>query len=102
MSPTPHSSRLDWLIGRSVAGAFVVLAFSMLLFDLALLPFPGYFIIVGFDILEVTLGSAGSNYSTFFACYLYGLAILMGNLYRLLKSASASDRTSPDPTNHAR
>ncbi|WP_227377461.1 hypothetical protein [Haladaptatus halobius] len=34
---------------------------------------PGYLLIVGFDLLEVTFGSAGANYDVLFGAYLLGL-----------------------------
>ncbi|WP_227377913.1 hypothetical protein [Haladaptatus halobius] len=53
------------------------------------LQIPGYLLIVGFDVLEVTFGSAGANYYLLFALYLMGLGILGALLaHRLRERAS--------------
>ena len=52
------------------------------LYGLSYIPFqplqiPGYLLILGFDLLEGSVGSTGANYDLVFAAYLVGLSLLV-------------------------
>lgn len=79
--------RLKWLIGREVAGTFLVmlLLVSVMAFvPVRLLQIPGYLVLAGFMLIRNAMvpGLSDSAYTVSVALYLYGLAILVGNLYR--------------------
>ncbi|KTG17181.1 hypothetical protein [Haloferax profundi] len=40
------------------------------------LQIPTYLLVVGFDLIELTFGSAGSNYDLLFAAYIVGLGVV--------------------------
>lgn len=53
---------------------------------------PGYLLIVAFDLLEVTFGSAGSNYDALFATYILALGVAAGGVgYALRRRAGSTD-----------
>lgn len=80
-------ARLDWLIGREVAGAFlaVLLLVSMMAFlPVRFLQIPGYLVLSRYMWIRnsMVLGLSGSAYTVSVAIYLYVVAMLFGNLYR--------------------
>lgn len=50
------------------------------------LQIPGYLLIVGFDMLEVTFGSAGTYFDVLFAAYLLGLGLVGAVLVHALRT----------------
>lgn len=53
---------------------------------------PGYLLIVGFDLLEAVVGSAGSFYQLFFALYILGLGLIGGlAAHGIRRAADATD-----------
>lgn len=69
-----------------VATAVVVGLYGLAFVELQPVQIPGYLLIVGFDILEATFGSAGSNYDVLFYAYLVGLGVLGGALSHSLRT----------------
>lgn len=71
-------SRRQRAFVRDAAVATLVLVLMYVLMDVQFVPLqiPGYLLIVGFDLLEVTFGSAGTAYQVLFAAYLVGLGIV--------------------------
>lgn len=85
---TPAARRGDWLIGREVASAFLVvllLVTVMAVAQASVLQIPGCLVLVGFELVQNPLfpGLSGSAFTAAVAIYLYGLAVVLGNLYRL-------------------
>jgi hypothetical protein len=72
----------DVVVSTAVVGGLYGLAFV----EFQPVQIPGYLLIVGFDILEATLGSAGSNYDVLFYVYLVGLGVLGGALSHVLRT----------------
>ncbi|KAB1196758.1 MULTISPECIES: hypothetical protein [Haloferax] len=52
------------------------------------LQIPTYLLIVGFDLLEVTFGSAGTNYDLLFAAYIVGLGVVGAAVAGLLRTGA--------------
>ncbi|WP_411968232.1 hypothetical protein [Haloferax sp. YSSS75] len=52
------------------------------------LQIPTYLLIVGFDLIEVTFGSAGANYDVLFAAYLLGLGVLSAAVAHAVRAVS--------------
>ena len=50
------------------------------------LAIPGYLLVVGFDLLEVTFGAAGANYYLLFYTYLVVLGVIAAGIAQLLRS----------------
>ena len=69
-----------------VATAVVVGLYGLAFVEFQPVQIPGYFLIVGFDMLEATLGSAGSNYDVLFYAYLIGLGVVGGGLGHFLRA----------------
>ncbi|WP_152421567.1 hypothetical protein [Halogeometricum pallidum] len=72
----------DWVAGTAAIGA---------LYLLMRVPFhptqiPGYLLVVGFDVLEATLGSTGTRYPLWFAAYLSGLGAAGAVVSRVLRT----------------
>lgn len=55
---------------------------------------PGYLLIVGFDILEVTVGSAGAYYPVLFGAYLFGLGLTGAVVVHTVRNSSGVDLPS--------
>lgn len=49
------------------------------------LQIPTYLLIVGFDLIEVTFGSAGANYDLLFAAYIVGLGVVGAAVAHVLR-----------------
>lgn len=90
------SSRFDWLVGRTVAATFLVLlggiTLSLLAFELLdgipgtnWVAAPAYLVYLGADVIQNPLlpGLGGIGHQTFIVWYLYALAIVIGNGYRV-------------------
>ncbi|WP_411962931.1 hypothetical protein [Haloferax sp. YSMS24] len=52
------------------------------------LQIPTYLLIVGFDLIEVTVGSAGANYDVLFAAYIVGLGVLSAAVAHAVRATS--------------
>jgi hypothetical protein len=69
-----------------VATAVVVGLYGLAFVEFQPVQIPGYLLIVGFDTLEATFGSAGSNYDVLFYVYLVGLGVVGGVIGQLLRT----------------
>lgn len=88
--------RLHWLLAREVSGAFLVILLlvgTMTFVRVQALKVPGYLILVGHDLIQNTFfpGLSGSAFTVSVALYLYSLAVLFGNLYRIGHSWTFED-----------
>lgn len=63
----------DAIVATVVIAGLYALAISV---QSSLFQIPGYLLIVGFDLLELIFGSAGSSYHVLFAVYLLGLGLV--------------------------
>jgi hypothetical protein len=69
-----------------VATSVVIGLYGLAFVEFQPVQLPGYFLIVGFDILEATVGSAGSNYEVLFYAYLIGLGVVGGGFGHLFRA----------------
>jgi hypothetical protein len=69
-----------------VATVVVVGLYGLAFVEFRPVQIPGYLLIVGFDMLEATFGSAGSNYDVLFYAYLVGLGLVGGTLSHVLRT----------------
>ena len=85
-----------WLLGQEVLGAFLLvvgLVAVATVVQMQFLQIPGYLLIVGSDLIQNPLlpGLTGWGYAVFFAVYLYGVAVVIGTLYRWWRSVQSRD-----------
>ena len=110
MSPSDTAPRFDWLIGRTIAATFLgllgVLTLSLGAFEVvgSTAAIPAYLIYAGSDVIQNPLlpGLSGMGYSTFVVGYLYGLAVVLGNGYRLLRNRRGNGFADEAAANHTR
>lgn len=69
-----------------VATFVLVVLYGLLDVPFAPLQIPGYLLVVGFDVLEVTFGSAGPAYPVLFGAYLAGLGIVGAGIAAALRA----------------
>ncbi|GAA0470037.1 hypothetical protein MUK72_04605 [Halococcus dombrowskii] len=69
-----------------VATTVVVGLYGLAFVEFQPVQIPGYFLIVGFDMLEAAVESAGSNYDVLFYAYLIGLGVVGGGLGHFLRA----------------
>ncbi|MFD1514105.1 hypothetical protein [Halomarina rubra] len=110
MLTSDSSPRLDWLIGRTIATTFLVLL-GVLTLSLVAFEFfgptaaiPAYLVYSGSDVIQNPLlpRLSGIGYSTFVAGYLYGLAVVFGNGYRLLTNRRENGPVEDSTAKHTR
>lgn len=84
-----HNRRpsLGWVIGRDILSAFLIVVSLVAVstpIQIQLVQIPGYLLILGSDLIQNPLlpDLTGRAYTAFFALYLYGVAVVVGNLYR--------------------
>lgn len=87
MNVTRRHPTRTWLVGKEVLSALLIavgLVAVSTLIQVQLLQIPGYLLILGSDLIQNPLlpSLSGWAYTAFFAVYLYGVAIIIGNLYR--------------------
>lgn len=89
--PDHRLSSFKWLLGREILAAFlVVIGLVGITTTVRQIPFaylPGYLIIRGSDLLQNPLlpNVTGWTYMLFFVLYLYGIAVIVGHLYRWIR-----------------
>ncbi|SEP00584.1 hypothetical protein SAMN04487948_11088 [Halogranum amylolyticum] len=85
-------SALTWVLGKEIIVSFViVLGLVSITTTISKIPFvylPGYLIIQGSELIQSPLlpQFTGWAYLLFFSMYLYGIAIILGNIYRWIRS----------------
>jgi hypothetical protein len=83
-----------WLLGREVLTAFVLVVGLVAvapLVQVQVVQVPGYLLMLRSDLIQNPLlpGLGGWAYTAFFALYLYAVAVLGGNLFRVGRSLGA-------------
>lgn len=83
-----RKSILPKILGKEIIITFVIVvglvSITTTVRQIPLLYIPGYLIILGSDIIQSPLlpRVTGGTYLFFFGIYLYGIAVVFGNLYR--------------------
>ena len=90
-----HRSTLTQLFGKEVLVAFLLViglvGITTSVSQIPLVHLPGYLIILGSDVIQSPLlpRVSGWVYLFFFTMYLYGIAVVLGNLYQWGRSRRA-------------